>query len=118
MNYLGYLDAEAGEHLEEARALIERALELDPENGAYLDSLGWVYFKMGRLDEAVAHLERAAALLDTDAVIFDHLGEAYFKRRDPEQARRNWERALELSPTDAIRHKLERLTATEAVTTP
>jgi tetratricopeptide (TPR) repeat protein len=108
LNYLGYLDAEEGVNLEEAKVLIERALELDPENGAYLDSLGWVYFKMGKLDEAIALLERAAELVETDPVIFDHLGDAYHRRREPEKARRAWEHALELDKDqDAVREKLK-----------
>jgi tetratricopeptide (TPR) repeat protein len=104
------MDAEAGENLEEAQALIERALELDPENGAYLDSLGWVFFKMGRLDKAIAYLERAALQAGDDPVVFDHLGDAYFMRREWGRARRNWERALELDATQtAIQDKLNRL---------
>ena len=110
MNYLGYLDAEAGEHLEEAKRLIERALALDPDNGAYVDSLGWVYFKMGHTEEAVQFLERASRLLDSDPVIFDHLGDAYFKQQDLDGARRSWERALELNPEHlSARVKLDRL---------
>ena len=110
MNYLGYLDAEAGEHLDEAQSLIQHALELEPENGAYLDSLGWVYFKMGKLEEAIAQLEHAASVLATDPVIFDHLGEAYCTQHAFEKARRNWERALTLDPSQtAIRMKLDRL---------
>ena len=118
LNYLGYLDAEDGTNLEGAKALIERALELDPDNGAYLDSLGWVYYRMGQVDEAVTQLERAVKRLDTDPVIFDHLGEAYFKRSDYERARYNWERALELKPDDTtIRTKLDRLKPHEVTTT-
>jgi tetratricopeptide (TPR) repeat protein len=116
MNYLGYLDAEEGVNLNEAEALIQRALILDPTNGAYVDSLGWVYFKLGRLDEAIATLERAVDLLETDPVIFDHLGEAYFHHKDLDRARKAWERAFELDPTQtAIQEKLERLTP-EAIT--
>jgi tetratricopeptide (TPR) repeat protein len=108
MNYLGYMDAEDGVNLEEAKALVERAIELDPDNGAYLDSLGWVYYKLGNIERAILYLEQAAERLDTDAVIFDHLGEAYFKRRELEKARRNWERALELDPDQTtIREKLQ-----------
>lgn len=110
MNYLGYLDAESGQNLDAAKALIERAIELDPENGAYIDSLGWVYYKMGRLDEAIRYLERAAAMQGSDPVIFDHLGDAYFKRQDLEKARWNWQRALELDETQrTIKEKLEQV---------
>ncbi len=114
LNYLGYLDAEAGENLEDAQRLIERALALDPDNGAYLDSLGWVYFQLGRMDEAIEYLERASRLLETDPIIFDHLGDAYLKRGDSEQAKRQWERALKLDESQsAIRQKLELLNGQE-----
>ena len=110
MNYLGYLDAEAGVNLEEAKRLIERALQLDPDNGAYVDSLGWVYYKMGRLDDAIAYLERASRLLDSDPVIFDHLGDAYFKQSDVERAMTNWRKALKLNPElAAVKAKLDKL---------
>ncbi len=110
MNYLGYLNAEEGVDLEEARSLIQRAIELDPENGAYVDSLGWVYYKMGRTEEAIRQLERAAELLDTDPVIFEHLGDAYFEQHDFEKAKKNWQRALELDPElSQIQEKLNQL---------
>jgi tetratricopeptide (TPR) repeat protein len=116
MNYLGYLDADAGVNLDEARALIERAVELDPTNGAYIDSLGWVYYKLGQVDEAIEYLERAAQLLDTDPVIFDHLGDAYVKRHELEKARHNWQRALELDPSlTTVQEKLEQITPKDAV---
>lgn len=114
LNYLGYLDADAGVNLEQAKHFIERALQLDPANGAYMDSLGWVYFRMGRLDEAVETLERAVVLLKTDAVIFDHLGDVYAARGEVERARVHWERVLELDPGHAaIREKLDRLPSRE-----
>jgi Tfp pilus assembly protein PilF len=110
LNYLGYLDAEAGVNLEGAKVMIERALAQDPENGAYVDSLGWVYYQMGQIDEAIVYLERAAELITTDPVVFDHLGDAYFRRNEPEKARRQWQRALELEADQpAIKAKLERL---------
>jgi len=76
LNYLGYMWAERGENLEQALALVERALAIDPDNGAYLDSLGWVYFQMGRHESALEHLERAAEL-EADPVVLEHLGDAY-----------------------------------------
>lgn len=119
MNYLGYLDAEAGVNLDEARTLIARALELDPENGAYLDSLGWVYYKMGKLDQAIRFLEDAAAHEESDPVVFDHLGEAHFARGHWDDARRHWQRALELDPGQVlIQEKLNRLMQSQAGVTP
>ncbi len=110
MNYLGYLDTEAGDNLDEAKALIERALSLDPDNGAYVDSMGWIYFKLGRLDDAITYLERASRLLDSDPVIFEHLGDAYFGKKELELARRNWQRALKLKPDlESVKLKLEKI---------
>ena len=114
LNYLGYLDADAGVNLKEAKAFVERALILDPMNGAYMDSLGWVYFRMGRFEHAIAVLERALELLDTDPIVYDHLGDAYFAHGDGERAREAWLRALELDPDQfTVQEKLERYTAQE-----
>ena len=93
LNYLGYLDAEEGVNLEQAKAMIERAINIDPQNGAFIDSLGWVYFQRGDYEQAVIHLEKAAELLGEDPTILEHLGDAYFKQGDLEQARRTWIRA-------------------------
>ena len=109
------MDVERGTNLEAAQQLIERALALEPSNGAYVDSLGWCYYQRGWLDQAIEQLERAATLLDTDPAIFDHLGDAHFKRGDLEQARAAWQKAVELDPKmDATVRKLERLIKSEA----
>ncbi len=96
LNYLGYMWAERGENLEEARALIVRAVDLDPENGAYLDSLGWVLFQLGELEEARTQLERAADLEQDDAVVLEHLGDVYRRLGQSDLARRSYRRAAEL----------------------
>src|SRR5690606_37184533 len=77
LNYLGYMLAERGRKLEEALSFIERALAIDENNPAYLDSLGWAYFRLGRFDEAREPLERAAKALPNVSVINDHLGDLY-----------------------------------------
>jgi tetratricopeptide (TPR) repeat protein len=98
-NHLGYMWAELGINLDEAEQLILRALEMDPGNGAYTDSLGWVYFKQGRHQEALAELQRAASLLETpDPVVLDHLGDAHEKLGQMSEAVRHWQKALELDP--------------------
>lgn len=78
-NYLGYMWTDKGQNLEEALALIKTAVAGDADNGAYLDSLGWVLFKLGRSEEALPHLQRAAELVKDDAVVFDHLAEVLLK---------------------------------------
>jgi tetratricopeptide (TPR) repeat protein len=95
LNYLGYMMADHGMHLEEALVMIKRAVELDPQNGAYLDSLGWVYFKLGNFDEAEDNLRRAAEKTPNDATIQDHLGELYAKTGKLKLATVHWERALD-----------------------
>jgi tetratricopeptide (TPR) repeat protein len=94
LNYLGYMLADRNLHLEEALNMIKRAVELEPQNGAYLDSLGWVYFRLGNLDQAEENLRRAAEKQPNDATIQDHLGELYAKTGKLKMAAMHWERAL------------------------
>lgn len=94
LNYLGYMLADRNTHLEEALNLVKRAVELDPQNGAYLDSLGWVYFRMGNYDQAEENLRRAADKTPNDATVQDHLGELYSKTGKLKMAAVHWERAL------------------------
>jgi tetratricopeptide (TPR) repeat protein len=95
LNYLGYMLADRNMHLEEALTLIKRALDLDPQNGAYLDSLGWAYFKLGNYDQAEENLRRAADKSPNDATIQDHLGELYARTNRFKLAAAHWERALD-----------------------
>lgn len=118
LNYLGYLDAEDGVNLQEAKTLIERALALDPDNGAYRDSMGWVHYQLGEVEEAVTYLESAAKVLDTDPTIFDHLGDAYAKQGDLDKAEACWHKALELDETlETVTRKLESLVNRNATAT-
>ena len=109
-NYLGYVYVEEGKDLDKAIALIKKALELDPENGAYIDSLGWAYYKKGLFDEALAQLKKAVKYLPDDVVIRDHLGEVYSAKGDLRRARKEWEEALKLDPDNpVINEKLNNL---------
>ncbi|MGH9569558.1 MAG: tetratricopeptide repeat protein, partial [Candidatus Angelobacter sp.] len=94
LNYLGYMLADRNTHLEEALNLIKRAVDLDPQNGAYLDSLGWVYFRLGNYDQAEENLRRASEKTPNDATVQDHLGELYAKTGKLKMAAVHWERAL------------------------
>lgn len=100
MNYLGYLWADRGENLPRALALVQKAVELDPTNGAYLDSLGWVYYQLNQLDRAEENLRAAATLNPDDATIEEHMGDVFEKRGDISRARASWKRALTLKPDD------------------
>lgn len=112
LNYLGYSLVERGEKLDEALEMIEVAAAARPDNGAIVDSLGWVYFQFGRYEEAVFHLERAASLEPVDPVINDHLGDAFWAVGREIEARFQWHRALSFDPEEAealrIRDKLAR----------
>jgi tetratricopeptide (TPR) repeat protein len=94
LNYLGYMLAERGERLAESVDFIKRALEIEPDNGSYLDSIGWAYFKDGKLDLALENLQRAAEQLKDNSVIQDHYGEVLFKLGRYDDAIGAWNRAL------------------------
>jgi tetratricopeptide (TPR) repeat protein len=95
LNYLGYMFAEAGLKLEEAAKLVGRALELDPQNGAYLDSLGWVYFRQNKLPEAENMLVQALAKIGKDPTVHDHLGDIYFKQGKTRDAIKQWQASMQ-----------------------
>jgi Flp pilus assembly protein TadD len=94
LNYLGYMLAERGERLDESVDYIKRALAIDPENGSYLDSIGWAYYKDGKLDLAVEHLKRAADTLTTNSVVQDHYGDVLFRLGRLDDAIAAWNKAL------------------------
>jgi tetratricopeptide (TPR) repeat protein len=94
LNYLGYMLAERGERLDESVDYVKRALALDPDNGSYLDSLGWAYFKGGKIDLALDHLKRAADMLTTNSVVQDHYAEVLFRAGRYDDAIAAWNRAL------------------------
>ena len=94
LNYLGYMLVERGERLDESVGFIQRALKIDPDNGSYLDSLGWAYFKSGKLDLAEQYLKRAADQLLTNSVVQDHYGDVLARLGRHDQAIAAWTRAL------------------------
>jgi tetratricopeptide (TPR) repeat protein len=109
LNYLGYMWADRGVRLAEALQLIGRAVELQPDNGAYLDSYAWVLYRLGRLRDAEEKLQEALNYIQDDAVVFEHYGDilADLGRRD--EARSKWQRALELDPdNEELKSKLGR----------
>ena len=94
MNDLGYLWVERNQHLERAVRMIQKAIDAEPKNPAYRDSLGWALYRLGRYEEAIRELEKAAGG-DPDPVILDHLGDAYAKAKQPDKAQTAWRRAAE-----------------------
>jgi len=110
LNYLGYSWVDKGLHLDRARKMIERAVELRPNDGYIVDSLGWVLYRLGEYKQAAEHLERAVVLRPEDPTINDHLGDAYWRVGRLLEAQFQWSRALSLKPEmdqiPVIRQKL------------
>lgn len=124
-NDLGYIMADQGKNLEESEKLIRKAIDLDlaekkrgkavssdgeEANAAYIDSLGWVLFRLGKLDDARTQLEKASKLMagEDDPVVWDHLGDVYFRLDQVKQARSAWEKASKLYETEKRRKPDER----------
>jgi tetratricopeptide (TPR) repeat protein len=94
MNYLGYMLADQNIRLSEAQDLIKKAVNLEPNNYAFLDSLGWVYYRMDRLEDAEQELTRSVQLMSKDPTIHDHLGDIYFKEGKIKEAIAQWQSSL------------------------
>lgn len=97
LNNLGYFLLERNERISEAVDLIEQALKIDPTNSSYLDSLGWGYYKLGKLKEAEHYLNEAMRYNPTSAAIFEHLGDLYLKQGKDEMAKSAWQKAFKFS---------------------
>src|SRR5438105_11749204 len=111
LNYLGYSWIDRGENLDRGLKMIEKAVELRPEDGYIVDSLGWAHYRMGDYDGAVQYLEKAIELVPQDPTINDHLGDAFWQSGRLTEARFQWRRALQLGPQEndikPIEEKLE-----------
>ena len=112
LNYLGYMLADQNLKLDEALGYIKRAVDLDPANGAFLDSLGWAYYRLGKYDLAEEDLLKASQKINSDPTVHDHLGDLYQKTGRLKLAATHWERALnewnrtisaEVDPVDVAR---------------
>jgi len=98
-NYLAYMWVEHSTHLDEAEQMIKLALQADPNNGAYIDTLGWLEFREGKFDQALSDLLRAAQKLTRDdPVVLEHIGDACAKLNKSAQALDAWQKALNLVP--------------------
>jgi Flp pilus assembly protein TadD len=107
LNYLGYSWAMRGEHLERAQAMLQRAVSLDPNDGAVLDSLGYVDLHLHHTRAAVAELTRAVELAPDDAEVNAHLGDAFWQSGQKLQANYQWQRALTLKPDSKLQTELK-----------
>ena len=118
LNYLGYMLTDRNVRLNEALGLIQKAMAKDPNNGAYLDSLGWVYYRMGRYADAAREIQRAVELSPGDPTMYDHYADALIKEKRVAEAVANWEESLkhwnasspaekDQSQIDKVRSKLD-----------
>jgi Flp pilus assembly protein TadD len=101
--------ADRGQKLEEAAQMITKAVQADPTNGAYLDSLGWVYFKLNRLDLAEVYLKKAIIFVNNDSSMHDHLGDLYYRTNRFEEARAEWTKSLQLATADDEEEEIAKL---------
>ena len=119
LNYLGYSWVAQGKHLKDGMRLIEKAVQLKPDDGYIVDSLGWAHFKRGDFKEAVRYLERAVEIKPEDPTLNDHLGDAFWKVGREREARFQWNQALSLAPepedAEKIKAKIERGLDTQGI---
>ena len=98
LNYLGYSWVDKGLNLEEAFKMLRRAVELRPNDGYIVDSLGWAHYKLGQYAEAAGTLEKAIDLKPADPVLNDHLGDAYWRVNRRNEAHFQWNHARDMEP--------------------
>lgn len=107
LNYIGYSWADQNLNLEKAVSYLQRAVQLSPDDGYILDSLGWVYYRTGDWEKAVMWLEKAVRSMPYDPTINDHLGDAYWKVGRKIEARFQWQRAIDNKPEADLRPLIE-----------
>ena len=101
LNSLGYLYAESGFHLDEAISLVHKAIEIDPGNGAYYDTLGWALYKKGNFAESLMSLQKAQTFIE-DEVLYDHIGDVYKALKEYTLAYKYWRKSLDLDPKQIL----------------
>jgi tetratricopeptide (TPR) repeat protein len=108
LNYLGYMLAERGQQLDEAIRLVRRALDIEPNNPNYLDSLGWAYYRRGDYDQAEKYLAPAAQQMPRNSTVQDHMGDILARRGRWQDAIASWMRALQGDGDDIDKAALEK----------
>lgn len=108
-NYVAYMWAERGVNLDKAKEYVEKALSIVPDSGAFVDTLGWIYYMQGDYDAALNEIERAVSMLPDDATVIDHLGDVLLKLGEVDQALPKWKRSFVLDPdNEKVADKLSR----------
>jgi tetratricopeptide (TPR) repeat protein len=109
LNNYSYSLAERNLQLDRALAMSRKAVDAQPDNASYLDTIGWIYFRFGKYDKALEYVNRAVAKGEASAVVIEHLGDIYFKLGDKPHAMEQWKKALDLDAGNAsLKQKLER----------
>jgi tetratricopeptide (TPR) repeat protein len=109
LNYLGFMLADNGQQLPRARDLIEKAVKLEPKNGAYLDSLGWVLYKLKQPQQALPWMLKAEQFTpESDPTILDHLGDVYLAVGQTDKAIAAWKKSLSLQSNEDVKQKVDR----------
>ena len=107
LNFVGYILVDKSDRIKEGLGYIERAIQLDSQNGFFLDSLGWAYYKLQKIDKAIYYLERAVELEPQEAEITSHLGDAYWQSKRYKEAMVQWKRALTLNGIDTLQKEIK-----------
>lgn len=109
LNYYGYMLADRGIKLNKAHEMIEKAVRLDPNNAAYVDSLGWVLFRLGKKQDGLAQIQKAIQMSNTDpdATLYEHLGDIYASLNEPDKAREAWQKSVSLEANPEVQKKIE-----------
>jgi tetratricopeptide (TPR) repeat protein len=114
LNFQAYFWIDRGEHLQDALAMVQRAVAANPQSGEMIDSLGWAYYRLGDYRQAVIQLEAAIALDPGIAEVNDHLGDAYWRVGRKIEAQFQWRRVLSLNPSAKLRVRAEAKLASPA----
>ena len=108
LNYLGYMWADRDVRLQEALELLKKAVDLEPNNGAYLDSLGWAYFRLNEMEQAENYLKKALDRVRKDPTIHEHLGDVYYRKGQYDEARHAWELSLSYNQDEEESRKIQK----------
>ncbi|HFE65223.1 MAG TPA: tetratricopeptide repeat protein [Caldithrix sp.] len=110
LNNYSYSLSERGVQLRKAQQLVDRALQIEPDNGAYLDTKGWIYYRMGQFQNAYIFIKKALEQREESAEVIEHLGDVLLKLGKPDEARQYWKKALEKAPdNEALKEKIRKL---------
>jgi len=96
-NFIGYMYAQEGQYLDKALGHLKKALSIQPRNGYFLDSLGWIYFKKGESAKALMEIKKAMVYVAPDPVLYDHLGDVHYSLKNYEEASGAWQTSLSLT---------------------